>query len=221
MGSWLIPLRRMLLPVFVVLVAARPGAAQELPGPVGSLVSAYRVRTGDVLRIRLWSGQSERVLAEDFPVEESGLVYLPRVGGVNVATRTVEELRVQLRELYKGEFTNPVITIWPIFGVSVLGAIVQPGTVEASPGMTLFDAVAKASGFRPNAKLDEITLLRGSQTLHVDGTGAQGSRRMNDLQLQSGDRIVVATQDRWTLGLILGVLQAASFLATIYIAVDR
>jgi protein involved in polysaccharide export with SLBB domain len=138
-----------------------------------------------------------------------------------VATRTVEELRVQLRELYKGEFTNPVITIWPIFGVSVLGAIVQPGTVEASPGMTLFDAVAKASGFRPNAKLDAITLLRGSQTLHVDGTGAEGSRRMNDLQLQSGDRIVVAPKDRWTLGLILGVLQAASFLATIYIAVDR
>ncbi|MGH7469804.1 MAG: polysaccharide biosynthesis/export family protein [Longimicrobiales bacterium] len=217
----MLPRRRMLVLVGAVLCMFSAAAAQEQTDGNGTSVSTYLVRNGDVLRIRLWSGQSERVLADDFPVEQSGRVYLPRIGGVPVSGQTVEQLRAMLREAYKEEFSNPVITILPIYGVSVLGAVVQPGTVEVSPGMTLFDAIARASGFRENADLNKITLLRAAETLTVEGKGPHGSRALNDIQLQSGDRIVVGTKDRWTLQVVLGVLQAASFLATIYIALDR
>jgi protein involved in polysaccharide export with SLBB domain len=215
------PRRSTLLLLVAALFAFEAGAAQEQADANGISVSAYLVRNGDVLRIRLWSGQSERVLADDFPVEQSGRVYLPRIGGVPVAGQSVEQLRALLREAYKEEFANPVITILPIYGVSVLGAVVQPGTVEVSPGMTLFDAIARASGFRENADLDKITLLRATETVTIKGKGPHGSRALNDIQLQSGDRIVVGTRDRWTLQLVLTVLQAASFLATIYVALDR
>jgi protein involved in polysaccharide export with SLBB domain len=148
-------------------------------------------------------------------------VYLPRIGGIHVAGKTVEELRAKLRESYKSEFANPVITILPIFGVSVLGAVVQPGTVEVTPGMTVFDAISRASGFRENANIEQITLLRGQQLVRMSGKGADGGRRLSEIPLQSGDRIVVDARDRWNLQLLLGVLQAASFIATVYVAVDR
>jgi protein involved in polysaccharide export with SLBB domain len=209
------------LSLFICLCGGSPAFAQEPQDGAGSLISAYRVRTGDLLRIRMWSGQTERVLADDFPVEQTGRVYLPRIGGMDVVGRSVEELREQLREAYKEEFSNPVITISPIFGVSVLGAVVQPGTVETIPGMTVFDAIARASGFRENANVEKITLIRANQTVTVNGKGPDGSRRLNDIPLQSGDRIMVDTKDRWTLQVVLAVLQAASFLATVYVAVDR
>ncbi len=212
------PLRRILLAAVCLLGMAAPMTAQGGAVVAGTQVSSYRVRPGDLLRLRIWMGQNDVPISADVPVEESGQVYIPRVGAVQVAGKTVEELRQTLRESYKAEFSNPVVTITPIFPVSVLGAVEQPGAVEAVPGMTLFDAITEVGGFRPDAKRESLELLRGGQTLTIDGTGPEGSRRLNEIQLQSGDRVVVDAKSRFTLQLFTAVLQAASFLATIYVA---
>jgi protein involved in polysaccharide export with SLBB domain len=205
-------LRMILLVAACILVAETPLAAQVTGG------TTYRVGAGDIIRLQIWRGQDQEPIQADLPVETSGIVYLPGVGGVQVAGKTVEELRQTLRESYKAVFTNAVVTTTPIFPVSVLGAVESPGAVEATPGMTLFDAISEAGGFTSNAKRQAIELLRGGQSLTIDGTGPEGSRRISETQLQSGDRIVVDTNSKLTLQIATAVLQAASFLATIYVA---
>jgi polysaccharide biosynthesis/export protein len=213
-GIGRLPLRMLLLAAVCLLGGSAPLNAQ---GGVaaGSQISSYRVRTGDLLRLRIWMGQNDAPISADIPVEESGQVHLPRVGAVQVAGKTVEELRQTLRDAYKGEYSNAVVTITPVFPVSVLGAVEQPGAIEAVPGMTLFDAITAAGGFRSNAKDDAIKLLRAGQVTIIDGTGPQA---MNEVQLQSGDRVVVDAKSRLTLQVVTAALQAASFLATIYVA---
>ena len=217
-GMGRLPLRMLPWALLFVLVAADTVPAQDTAMPASSSVSSYRVRTGDLLRLRIWMGQNDAPISADIPVEESGQVFVPRVGAVQVAGKTVEELRETLRNSYKGEYSNAVVTITPIFPVSVLGAVEQPGSVEAIPGMTLFDAITQVGGFRSNAKRETIELLRGTQSVTIDGTGPEGGRRLNEIQLQSGDRVVVDAKSRMTLQVATAVLQAASFLATIYVA---
>ncbi|MEX2282089.1 MAG: polysaccharide biosynthesis/export family protein [Gemmatimonadota bacterium] len=212
-GIGRLPLRVFLLAAVCLLGTSAVEAQAGVTA--GSQVSSYRVRTGDLLRLRIWMGQNDAPISADIPVEETGQVHLPRVGAVQVAGKTVEELRQTLRDSYKGEYSNAVVTITPIFPVSVLGAVEQPGAIEAVPGMTLFDAITAAGGFRDNAKVDAIKLLRAGQVTTIDGTGPQA---MNEVQLQSGDRVVVDAKSRLTLQVVTAALQAASFLATIYVA---
>src|SRR5687768_13040919 len=84
------------------LLSATAGVSglQSSASPVISS-SEYRVQPGDILRLRLFTGGSEVSFAGgtagpsviDYPVEESGVVYLPRIGALMAAGKTPEELR--------------------------------------------------------------------------------------------------------------------------------
>jgi protein involved in polysaccharide export with SLBB domain len=207
-----LPIRVIVWSLFCVLTAWSPTSAQSSAG------SAYRVRAGDILRIKIWRETEPEPIAADIPVEETGLAVLPVIGSVQVAGKSVEELRLALRESYSKPFTTPVVTITPIFPVSVLGAVVTPGAVEASPGMTLYDVISEAGGFLPNAKRDKVELLRGGQTQVLDTDTSEGILQISALQVQSGDRVHVDRKRGIGLQIITAALQAASFLATVYVA---
>src|SRR5688500_1382403 len=96
-GMGRLSLRKFPWALLFVLVAAGTLPAQETAMPASSSVSSYRVRAGDLLRLRIWMGQNDAPISADIPVEESGQVFVPRVGAVQVAGKTVEELRETLR----------------------------------------------------------------------------------------------------------------------------
>ena len=125
--------------------------AQLTPSMAAREAATYRVQTGDLLRFRLWAGQVDTPMEGDFQVEPSGVAYLPRIGRIAVAGKTIEEVRELLRASYQNEFGNPVVTITPVFPVSVMGAVRQPATIEGTPGLTAFDAITKVGGFLPEA----------------------------------------------------------------------
>jgi polysaccharide export outer membrane protein len=203
----------------LLLVPARPVQAQfqqALPGMRES--SSYRVRTGDLLRFRLWAGQSEVPLEGDFQVEDSGVVFFPRVGKIEVSGKTIEEVRETLRAAYQNEFGNPVVTIMPVFPVAVMGAVRLPATIEATPGLTVFDAITKTGGFLPEANRKEVLLVRNGQSTKIDATGAVGAAHLSDLQLQSNDRVVVETRSRITIAHVAYAAQILSLFGTLYLA---
>src|SRR5688572_22850920 len=83
---------------FVLLNASELVAAQLTPSLSAAREAAtYRVQVGDLLRFRLWAGQVDTPMEGDFQVEASGVAYLPRVGRVGVAGKTIEEVRELLR----------------------------------------------------------------------------------------------------------------------------
>ncbi len=200
-------------------VSARAVLAQTAqPLPATRESSAYRVRTGDLLRFRLWAGQSELPVQGDFQVEESGVVYFPRVGKIEVTGKTIEEVRESLRVAYQNEFGNPVVTIVPIFPVAVMGAVRLPATIEATPGLTVFDAITKTGGFLPEANRKEVLLVRNGESTRIDATGALGAAHLSDLRLESNDRVVVETRSRITIAHVAYAAQILSLFGTLYLA---
>ncbi len=76
----------------ILLLAPSMGiSAQE--GRSAPTSSGYIVRAGDVLQIRVWPDSS---LGGAYPVEETGVVYLPLVGAVSAGGRPIVDLREML-----------------------------------------------------------------------------------------------------------------------------
>lgn len=196
---------------------------QSAASPANSS-SAYRVQPGDILRLRLFTGGSEVSFAGgtagpsiiDYPVEESGVVYLPRIGAVAAAGKTPEELRGELREAYTRVYPESIVTVTVIFQVPVLGAVRNPASIEGTPNLTVFDAVARAGGFTEEADRRRIELYRGGEILIIDGTGTTGGQSLGTHVLQSGDRIVVPARRRWTWQATYAAVQVVAVLVTIY-----
>lgn len=176
-----------LLTTALAATTSAVAAAQE---PVVDTVAHedYVVRAGDLLRIRVWP---DSTLSGEFPVEETGSVFLPGLGEIRADGRPLGELRSQLRQGYGTRLRNPVVTVTPLFGVSVLGAVVRPGLYQVQPANTLFDAVSLAGGLRDDASND-IRILRDGQTVRLD-MGRALSNASGPLMgdLRSGDRIIV------------------------------
>jgi polysaccharide export outer membrane protein len=172
----------LLSPALAAPAAGQDAGAAPPPG-------AFVVRPGDLLRIRVWP---DSILSGEFPVEETGVVYLPGLGQVRAGGRTLAELRAELRAGYGRRLKSPVVTVVPIFGVAVLGAVIRPGEYQMTATDNLYDAIARAGGLRDDAT-GEVRLIRGGRTVRLTAEAALGSDAASDaaLALQSGDRIVV------------------------------
>lgn len=187
-----------------------PSPAAVPPVPRGD----YVIRSGDLLNVRIWP---DAQLGGEFPVEESGKTYLPMIGEVQAAGRTLDELRAELRRLYGEALKSPVVSVTPLFRVSLFGAVAGPGLYRIDPTQSLLDVVSLAGGFRPDAKSDRVRIVRDGQVIEVNAhrslsTGVE----LTGLALQSGDRIVVPARSRiLTFQNFFYVLQSAIMVATL------
>lgn len=178
--------------VVMMMGFGRPAGAQAPPqaGQVSD-ASTFIVRPGDMLRIRVWP-DAENHLAGEFQVEESGLVYLPLLGEVSVGGKSLAEVRRAVREGYEQAIRAPVVTLMPLFTVSILGGVERPGLYRIDPTQALFDLVSLAGGFTENAKLGELRLIRDGHVYSVDaGRAIETGEPLLAMSLRSKDRIIV------------------------------
>lgn len=191
-------------------LAGSPVAAQTpTPAARDSAPEVYVIRRGDVLRIWVWP---DTALGGRFPVEESGLVYLPVIGEVHAAGMTIDALRAQLRQGYLQAIRTPIVSVTPLFRVSVLGAVERPGLYEIDPTLSLFDVISLAGGLRREAKANELRVIRdGGRVFEVNAKQAlESGEALLALSLRSGDRIVVPERNRFLSAQnVFFVLQAA------------
>jgi polysaccharide export outer membrane protein len=171
---------------------ASVGLAQARPDTVPraqSSLAALTLRPGDLVGIRIWPDSS---LSGEYPIEESGNVYLPMLGPVRAAGVPLDELRDELRRRYSQSMRTPVVSITPRFRVGVLGAVQRPGLYHVSPTLTLYDVIALAGGFRVDARQERIRVVREQQVFEVNARRAlELGEALSSLELRSGDQIVV------------------------------
>jgi polysaccharide biosynthesis/export protein len=134
--------------------------AQQMPGP-----SEYKIGAGDVLRILTWK---EADFSGSFPVRFDGRITIPFVGDLPVAGRTPTEL--------KGELEESIGRLVDVARVSVaieqpnsarffvLGRVIQQGAFPYSGPIRVAQALALAGGFAEFAKLQQIFVIRESNT---------------------------------------------------------
>jgi protein involved in polysaccharide export with SLBB domain len=159
----------------------------------GTRAGQYRLQPGDVLQFRVWPNQEA---SGEFPVESTGIVYLPLAGAVTVGGKTLEEVRSELRDLYRRAVqgaTQPVVTVTALFPFSVTGGVVSGGLYDGRAGMTVSDAMNRAGGPRGDTRPGHVDVV------HADGTTtrlAGDASELTSVLLRSQDHVVVPAPKR-------------------------
>lgn len=121
------------------------------------------------------------------PVPADGRLSLPLVGGVRAAGRGVEEVGSELTERYHAlGYKLVTVSVWfqelakreegKNVSLRVLGEVKRPGLfpMKASDNMDLWDAVALAGGFTPEADVNAVRVVGR------DGKVARGPFKFED-----------------------------------------
>lgn len=203
------------LTLLVVAASALPGgaAAQQ---PMSLPPAELALKPGDVLQINIWP---DATLSGSFTVEETGLVYLPFLGAVQVTGVSLDRLRNQLREGYSTILKEPVVTITPLFRVGVMGEVRGPGIYPIDPTVDLLELIQLAGGFTQFAKSDQVRIIREGQMINLNVQRAlEGAANLGDLMLQSGDNIVVPRKSTVNINTVLGFV---NFGLTTFLLIER
>jgi protein involved in polysaccharide export with SLBB domain len=194
-----------------LVVAAQVPA--QLPRAVASHASdtAAALRPGDLIRLRIWR---EPELSGDFPVDERGVVVLPRLGALDVSSQPPESLKAKLIHEYSTFLTHSSIDIVFLRRVQITGAVQKPGLYHVDPVMTVGDALALAGGVLPEGRPDRVEIIREGEKL--PGT-LSGRMLIGQSWVRSGDQLYVPERS-WVSrnpAVIVGGISAVS--ALIYI----
>jgi polysaccharide export outer membrane protein len=105
-------------------------------------------------------------------VNDNGIMSLPIIGEVSVQGLTATEVRDKLGDVLRAKFVNRanvsvVVKEFANKPVSIVGAVVRPGSLNISGRWTLLQAISAAGGLAPNAG-KRIYILRTSDNGMTD-----------------------------------------------------
>jgi polysaccharide biosynthesis/export protein len=149
------------------------------------------LRTSDLLKLSVWP---DTELSGEYQVEGDGKVYLPFLGGLDVAGVPVSELRERVRSGLQAAQRNAIVTVTPLYRIGVMGAVRSPGLYFVPPTDGFFDVIAQAGGFNVQADESKVRVVREGQVVRLDARKALDTGEMLPLQalsVRSGDQIMV------------------------------
>jgi polysaccharide export outer membrane protein len=198
----------------IVIAASMPRPVLAQAGEPVRAAGPDSLRVGDVLKLRIWR---EEDLSGEFPVQEGGVIVLPKIGPRKVTGLPTAELKNRLIAEYQKFLRNPSIEITFLRRVNVLGAVRQPGVYSLDPTMTIAMAVATAGGTTSDGNPNRVELYRNGQRLEAQIT--QGTT-IAELPIQSGDQLFVRERS-WAARNVGALLSSGLGLLSIAIAVFR
>ena len=169
-----------------------PASAQDAP------YEPYYVQAGDTLDVSVWK---EEDLQKQVLVRPDGRISFPLIGDIDVAGRTIDELRQEITDRLVKFIPDltVTVTIQSINGnrIYVIGKVNSPGSFVVNPRVDVMQALSLAGGTTAFATLDDIIILRRES----DGSQRAISFRYKDVArgrsldqnviLHSGDIVVV------------------------------
>ncbi|MDH4573257.1 polysaccharide export protein Wza [Salinicola acroporae] len=166
----------------------------------------YHIGIGDVLSIIVYDHPELTIPAgSERPTEDTGntvysdgTIFYPYVGRIQVAGRTVEDVRSQLQRRLATYVTEPQVDV-KVVGfnsqkVYVTGQVENPGVMPVTNvPMTVLDAINLGGGLNGEANWHDVVLSRGSVETHIDVYSMlqNGDMRQNQL-LRDGDVLHVS-----------------------------
>jgi polysaccharide export outer membrane protein len=209
---------------------------------------AYHLKPGDVLYINMEKfrvgeeifsissfQQMSRMNQIQHPyvlghqVDAEGNLTLPLLGRIEVAGKTVNELREELNGLAAKQYAGSVVEIFQLDGmVSIVGEVNQPGRYPIfKERNTIFDAIALAGDLKDYADRSEVKIVReqeGQQTVfHIDlndldALGEKGFYVQNDdviVVTPLKRRKYVTTNIQWLISSVTALVAIASLVVSI------
>lgn len=196
------------------IVARSPS---QPPVPVESFEhrNALPLSPGDMIEIWLEHGEG---FNGRYVIDSAGYIQLPVLEPIDALgvppAILAQRIEVGLirADVFRPDTAGVTVKVlhWAAIEVPVSGAVFQPGRVTinaqrpsavmeervAASGdyakkRLLSEAVRAASGIRPDAKLDQVMLLRGGWQIEVDLTGILSGQPVTDYPLIAGDQVIV------------------------------
>ena len=168
-----------------IVVSAAPAPAPAAPAAAASIEDAYKLGTGDRLRVGVF-GESD--LGGEYVIDGAGFVSLPLIGQLHAAGDTIRQFQGEVTDKLKdGYLKDPrvsveVINYRPFY---IIGEIMKPGEYAYVNGMSVLNAVALAGGYTVRANERQVYIRRG-------GTGnEQGMTADQTTKIFPGDIIRV------------------------------
>ncbi|MCU0234659.1 MAG: polysaccharide export protein [Thermoanaerobaculales bacterium] len=166
-------------------------AADQLP-PI--YTGLYRIQVGDVLNVNFFKTTQ---LNQTLKVGPDGDLYLPLVGRVRVAGRTVDDITADLTEGFSTEMVDPQITVsvaeFSGLFVHVAGEVNSPGLQPYSGQLTAVQAIMDAGGFADRGRKKSVLLIRRDKDGKPVGTVIDVKAILHDGQF-AGD-VALAPSD--------------------------
>jgi len=190
--------------------ALATGARAQGPAPALGSPYLYRIAPYDVLSVTVWDHPELTIPAGEFRAAEQvgnvvqgdGTVFYPHVGVIEVAGKTLPEVRALLTERLRKWVERPQLDVRVVAfrgkRVQVTGEVVQPATVPITDvPLRVQDAIAQAKGLGPSAWPRGVTLTRGGKVHRLDlqAAYAEGDTSQNWL-LEDGDLLHVPSREQ-------------------------
>jgi polysaccharide export outer membrane protein len=176
--------------------------SDEKPESVTSQVagidpSTYKVGAEDVVEISVWR---EDALKKEVLVRPDGGVSYPLIGEVNVAGKTVFEIRDEVARRLEKFIPEPAVSVAIIKvgsqRVYVIGKVNKPGDFPVGRYVDVLQALSMAGGLTPFADANDIRVMRREGDRQVVlpfeyGRVVRGQKLEQNVQLRAGDVVVV------------------------------
>lgn len=177
--------------------------------------SGIPLSPGDMLELLIDNGEG---FNGRYIVDASGYINVPLITPIFAFGKTSWQIAQDIElALIRNEIFQPTTALVNLqvlnlsgIEVSVAGAVFQPGRVlinqksanrvldeqlaargDYSPTRLLSEAIRAASGVRPDAKLDQVILIRKGWQVEVDLTGVLTGQPVQDYPLVAGDQVIV------------------------------
>ena len=190
-----------------------PSIAEEFAHPLSELSSLflyqqsnYRLSAGDVLSIQLWAypeitppvTDSGNARALGYTVDYNGNIYLPLVGQLKVAGKTLTEVNKLLKSQFSRFLKHPdaIVRVLSYEGrrYFVNGQVLKSGqyTLNDQP-VSLYTALSMAGGINPETgDNSNIQLIRNGQTYNLNTLNLEKHGfSLHNLLIQPNDTVFV------------------------------
>ena len=173
---------------------------------------------GDQLLISIWEASGDGLFSTtekkqtdiDATIDEKGMIFIPYVGLIEVAGKSIENVREIISLGLKGKALEPQVQVKLLKNVSntivTIGEVAKPGMYPIPVGgIQLLEALSLAGGSQLQTYETLISVVRGEQKaeIRLDAVLADSN---NDIWLQANDILQVTSKPKYftALGAVRG-----------------